>query len=210
MCVLFLWATSVVLFLTAERISVKNTATCLNNVYGEAAMPSQTVRSWAERFKTGHNNVHGDDRSGRPSDAVNDEITASILALFEQNWRNTITDLKVFLKEEFLIDVSRASICRVLQKAGFTKVCVRWVPRLLSDANHFDAALSFFCMYQNDKTILSRIVTGDKTWVLYITSETKQASKVWKMKDKRAPKKACIEKSANKLMVTVFWDHQGI
>ncbi len=47
-------------------------------------------------------------------------------------------------------------------------------------------------------------------WVHYVTSETKQASKVWKTKDVRAPKRACIEKSANKSVLTVFWDHQGI
>ncbi len=74
------------------------------------------------------------------------------------------------------MDVLRASICRVLQEAGFTKVCVHWGPRLLSDehcANRFDAILSFFCTYQNNETILSRIVTGDKTWVHYVTPETK-------------------------------------
>ncbi len=107
------------------------------------------VRSWVEQFKAGRKNVHDDDKSAWPSEAVNDETT-SILALFERDRQYPITDLKVFLKEEFLIDVSHASICRVLQEAGFMKVCACWVPPLLSDehrANRFDAALSFLCVY---------------------------------------------------------------
>ncbi len=77
-------------------------------MYGEALIPSRMVRSWVQRFKASCKNVHDDDRSGQPSNAVNDETTAGILALFKRDRRYTITDLKV-LKEEFLIDASRAS-----------------------------------------------------------------------------------------------------
>ncbi len=137
------------------------------------------VRSWVEQFKAGRNNVHGDDRSGWPSDTVNDETIAGILALFERDRRYTITDLKVCLKEEFLTDISCASICRVLQETGFTKVCVRWVPQLLSNehrANCFDAALSLLLVTKHG-------------YIKYLTPEIKRASKVWKTNDERAPKK---------------------
>ncbi len=77
---------SVVQFLTTEKILAKIMATRLKNMYGEAAMSSQTVRSWVEWFKAGRN-VHDDDRSGWPSDAVNDETTAGSLALFERDRR---------------------------------------------------------------------------------------------------------------------------
>ncbi len=204
---------SVIRFLTAEEIPAANIYRRLLNVYGTSAMPSRTVRSWVNKFKAGRNHVHDDDRSGRPSDAVNEETTAGILALFERDRRYTISDLHVFLKDEFLIDVSRASICRVLREAGYTKVCARWVPRLLSHehrTNRLEAALSFLTAYHDDPTILSRVVTGDESWVHYVTPETKNASKVWKRKNEPTPKKARLEKSAHKLMVTVFWDQHGI
>ncbi len=56
----------------------------------KSAMPSQTVRSCVERFKSGRM-IHDDDRSRRPSDAVNEETTASVLMFliyFKENWPN--------------------------------------------------------------------------------------------------------------------------
>lgn len=50
------------------------------------------------------------------------------------------------LNEEFCINVSDASICRVLKEAGFRKVCASWVPPLLTDENRLkrlETALSF-------------------------------------------------------------------
>ncbi len=116
---------SAIRFLNTEKTLAKNIATRLKNEYGKAVMPSQMIRSWVERFKVGRNNVRDDDRSGRPSDAVNGETTAGILTLFKQDRQYTITDLKVFLKEDFLIDVSRASICHVPQEAGRFSVSIR-------------------------------------------------------------------------------------
>lgn len=204
---------AVIRFLTAENISSKQIHERLKNVYGDAAMPDRTIRSWMEKFKGGRTNVHDEGRSGRPNDAVNDETTSAVLLLLERDRRYTIEDLKQLLEDEFLIDVSPASIYRTLEEAGFSKVCARWVPRLLSDEHRtkrLDSALTFLTAYERDTSILHRIVTGDETCVHYVTPTTKTATMIWKRKEEPTPKKAKQEKSANKLMVIVFWDHRGV
>lgn len=107
---------AVIRFLAAKKLSAKNIYGELKNVYGDSSMPARTVRSWVERFKAGRVKIHDDDRIGRPKDAVNDETTASVLMLFERDRQYTITDLQRMLADEFLINVSRASIYRILGK----------------------------------------------------------------------------------------------
>lgn len=46
----------------AEKISAKNIHDRLQKVFGKAAMPPRTVRSWVQKFKAGRENVHDDDR----------------------------------------------------------------------------------------------------------------------------------------------------
>lgn len=113
---------SVVRFLTAENISAEKIYRRLVNVYGTSAMPDQTLRSWVERFKTGRNNVHDDVRNGRPTDTVNDETTAAILALFERDRRYTISDSHFFFKWGVSHQRFTSSICRILQETGYMKV----------------------------------------------------------------------------------------
>src|SRR5579862_8085227 len=60
-----------------------------------------------------------------------------------------------------------------------------------------------------DESFLYIIVTGDETWVHYLTPETKRDSMAWKHSNSPPPKKFKIVPSAKKLMATVFWDHRG-
>jgi hypothetical protein len=53
------------------------------------------------------------------------------------------------------------------------------------------------------------IVTGDNTWVLHFTPESKQQSMVWKHPGSPVTKKFRRTPSIGKLMVTVFWDRRG-
>jgi len=95
-----------------------------------------------------------------------------------------------------------------------SKVCARWVPRLLTPAHkqsRLDAAQKFFEMHQLEgDDIWDRIVTGDETWVHHATPETKRQSMVWQKKGNPPPKKAKVVHSASKVMATIFWDKKGI
>ncbi|GBP77122.1 hypothetical protein EVAR_99367_1 [Eumeta japonica] len=60
-----------------------------------------------------------------------------------------------------------------------------------------------------DDEICDRIVTVDETWVRQYDPESKQESMQWTKKGERPPKKFKVQKSASKLMATIFWDSEG-
>ena len=53
-------------------------------------------------------------------------------------------------------------------------------------------------------------MTGDKAWVYHRDPESKMASMQWKHKTSTTPKMFRVEKSAGKVMATVFWDEKGL
>jgi hypothetical protein len=56
---------------------------------------------------------------------------------------------------------------------------------------------------------LQCIFTGDETWVHYYQPETKWKSMQWKHPSSPVAKNFKMETSADKLMLTNFWDSQG-
>ncbi|GBO29216.1 hypothetical protein AVEN_42414-1 [Araneus ventricosus] len=58
--------------------------------------------------------------------------------------------------------------------------------------------------------MLSRIVTGDETWVPHITPESKQQSMEWRHTHFPVRVKAKQTLSQCKIMASVFWDRHGV
>ncbi|KAJ7316422.1 hypothetical protein JRQ81_002584 [Phrynocephalus forsythii] len=50
----------------------------------------------------------------------------------------------------------------------------------------------------------------DECWVYLYNPETKEMSKEWKHPSSPPPKKAKVQKSAGKVMLSVFWDSRGV
>ena len=72
-------------------------------------------------------------------------------------------------------------------------------------------ALTFLMRYHKEGDgMLSHIVTGDETWVSYITPESKQQSLHWKHTGSPKRKKFKQTFSTRKIMCTIFWDRQGV
>uniref|UniRef100_A0A0A9YJU3 Mariner Mos1 transposase n=2 Tax=Lygus hesperus TaxID=30085 RepID=A0A0A9YJU3_LYGHE len=204
---------SVIQFLVAENVSVPEIHRRLVNVYGEGVISDGQVRKWKREFTKGRTNVHDEERSGRPSTSRVDDSISAVRDLLESDARLTLSDivLKVHPKHE----LTRSSVYRIItEDLNCSKVCARWVPRLLSDQHKQDrteAAHRFLEMLEDEgESLYDRIVTGDETWIHHYTPESKKQSMVWKTVDQSAPKKAKVENSAGKVMATVFWDNQGI
>jgi histone-lysine N-methyltransferase SETMAR len=58
--------------------------------------------------------------------------------------------------------------------------------------------------------MLSRIITGDGSWVHHYEPEMMRASMQWKHPASPAHKKFKVTPSNGKVMLTVFWDCQGV
>jgi histone-lysine N-methyltransferase SETMAR len=66
------------------------------------------------------------------------------------------------------------------------------------------------CSEAESDRFLGRIVTGDETWVHYHQPETKKASKEWRHSSSPKLKKFHTQPSVGKVMLTLFWDGQGV
>ena len=96
---------------------------------------------------------------------------------------------------------------------GYSKVCARWVPRQLIEADkqsRLEACFELLEYCHSDKTFLHRIVTGDETWVHHFEPESKRASMEWRHPTSPRSNKFKSQKSKEKVMVTVFWDSVGV
>ncbi|UYV70049.1 hypothetical protein LAZ67_7001603 [Cordylochernes scorpioides] len=62
----------------------------------------------------------------------------------------------------------------------------------------------------DEPKLLKRVITGDETWICGFDSETTQQSSEWRFKNEPTPKKATKAPSRVKVMLTVFFDYQGI
>jgi len=109
------------------------------------------------------------------------------------------------------MSVSECSVIRIMHnKLGMSKVSCRWVPRMLTPLqkqSRVEICHENLSLYEeNMETFCSLIVTGDETWVYYWDPSSKQESVQWKHKTSPAPVKLCVQLSAGKVIMTVFWD----
>jgi histone-lysine N-methyltransferase SETMAR len=89
----------------------------------------------------------------------------------------------------------------------FHKVSARWVPRQLTaelKERRVDACQELLKHFEAEgEGFLGRIVTGDETWVHYLQSETKKASKGWCHTTSPKPKTFRTQPSGGKVMLTL-------
>ncbi|UYV66748.1 hypothetical protein LAZ67_4002757 [Cordylochernes scorpioides] len=62
----------------------------------------------------------------------------------------------------------------------------------------------------DDPELLKRVITGDETWIYGFDSETTKQASEWRFQNEPRPKKARKAPSKVKVMLTVFFDYQGI
>jgi len=56
----------------------------------------------------------------------------------------------------------------------------------------------------------ARLVSMDETWLYHYDPETKQQSVEWRHSGSPHPKKFRVQKSAGKVLASIFWDEDGI
>ncbi|GFO05706.1 histone-lysine N-methyltransferase SETMAR [Plakobranchus ocellatus] len=60
--------------------------------------------------------------------------------------------------------------------------------------------------FQANNSLFDNLITGDEPWVHLNTPETKRDSLTWKHPSSPVTKKYKVQRSAAKVMATVFWD----
>ena len=86
--------------------------------------------------------------------------------------------------------------------------------RMPTDENKATRVAMCQAMLSRDKgmnsAFFSPVVTMDETWMPMFNPETKRQSVQWKHTDSPPPKKFRVTASAEKIMVAMFWDSEGV
>jgi len=140
---------------------------------------------------------------------VTPEAIAAVEAIMKENRCVTVNERTAHP------DMSCGSAHHIVHDVlQFHKMSARWVPRQLTaelKEQHVDACKELLKHFEaEDDGFLGRIVTGDETWVHYHQPETKKASKEWRHTSSPKPKKFRTQPSAGKVILTLFWDEQGV
>ncbi|GFO29571.1 histone-lysine N-methyltransferase SETMAR [Plakobranchus ocellatus] len=116
---------------------------------------------------------------------------------------------------------------------GYRKVSARWVPKILTEDHKLQRVeisqrLLQRCQqdngdedtthigvgpggdFQTNNNLFNNLITGDETWVHLNNPETKRYSMTWKHPSSPVTKKFKVQRSAAKVMATVFWDANGV
>ena len=181
----------------------------LTNVYRSSAPSYAQVKFWVGEFKRSRTSLEDKTRSGRPSDATDEEMCNKVQD-------PVYSDRRIMVEEiANALHISHGSVSTTLHdRFGMHKLTVRLVPKSLSNeqmatrASVYSALLKRFKSKEAD--FLSRLVTVDETWVHYYEPENKAQSSQSVGPGSPRPKKFKTQPSAGKVMATVFWDAQGV
>ncbi|UYV77426.1 hypothetical protein LAZ67_15000980 [Cordylochernes scorpioides] len=90
---------TVIRFFTAKNETAVNIHRNLVSVYGEGCMSIQIFRRWRSWFLEGRQNVHDDERSGRPVTATENAAVAAVRNVVEVDRRVTIDEIMINIFE---------------------------------------------------------------------------------------------------------------
>ena len=160
-------------------------------------------------FKRSRTSLEDETRSGRPSDATDEEMCNKVRDLVNSDRRIKVEEIANALH------ISHGSASTTLHdRLDMHQLTAHWVPKSLSDeqmaarASVYSALLKRFGLKED--YFLSRLVTVDETWVHYYEPENKAQSRQSVGPGSPRPMKFKTQPSAGKVLATVFWDAQGV
>ena len=196
---------SVIKFCVKAGMTPTETWKFLNPINGGSTCSRTIVFDWHKKFRDGREEISDNRRSGRPKKRVREEVKTVILS----DRRKSVDDVAN------IVGISHGTVHNILSsELNMSKVCARWVPRLLTDDEkkaRIAHSTSFLRRWEQEgDSFLGRIVTTDETWISLYDPETKRESMVWKRNSSPPPKKAKTSRSTKKDMFIFFLDRQGM
>lgn len=201
---------AIVYFLWKENVPPKDIVTRLLAVFGDDAMQQRTVYKWVQRYAAGRESLEDDPRSGRPATCVTPEMINAVKEIVCQNRCITIREIAA----QAGIASTRQVHDILTKHLEMRKLTARWVPRLLNDSHKQNRVAASRELLQMSKhlgeSFWSRLITVDETWIPFFLPESKEQSKQWCCVGEKPPLKAKTVPSAGKVMITTFWDCDGM
>jgi len=173
--------------------SASETLSALQQVYRDTALKKSAVYDWFSRFKNGQEKLEDDQRSGRPSTSRTAKMIEKVRQLIQCDRRMTTVEM------EQEVGISHGSIHAILSDdLKMRRVSAKFVPMQLTTDQmecRMMVAGNLFEKSTQDPTFLTKIVTGDESWVFAYDPETKMQSAEWHTSSSPRPKKSRLVKS---------------
>ena len=180
----------------------------LTRVFGENTLNFRTMRRWISYFSKGRSKIDNKHSPGRPKSTRTPENIERVRQLVNADKRITLA----ILSEE--LGINEYSVHEILRKdLKMRKLGSRIVPRKLSDEQkqrRIEFSRDLLISFQNTPNLENRIVTGDETWLYQYDPESKQATMQWLSPTEERPFNYKRSRSRIKIMMTVFFDRNGI
>ncbi len=184
---------------------------CLNelrHIYGNHCLSETQVRYWCRHFEEGDINTtmtKDRPRPGRPCSQRTAANIQKIGQLIQEDRTRSIRQLSE------LSGLSNFVILTILKKD--LQMTRKFVPCLLTDhQKEFRVRLcedNLKTWQEDPDGFLSRIITGDETWLSTYEPERKHQSAQWTSKNEARPQKAIKAHGSRGVMFTLFFDAQG-
>lgn len=200
---------AVIQFLSFEGCQAVDIHRRMKAAYGDKCLSRTRVMEWVRMFKDGRELTADLARPGQAHIVATEEAIAVLDKAVLTDRRRSIRSLA----EEFHMSIGTAHMV-VRKKLNYRKVCSQWVPRMLTDHHKEERmgwSLNHLMRYraEGDAFLLS-IVAGDESWCHHYEPSSKIDSMQWKHPGSPKPKKFKTQVSAGKVMVTAFFDHEGL
>lgn len=168
-------------------------------VFGTDTPSQRTCEVWFARFRSGNYSIEDETRSGRPVSIDNEQLFYLVMSEPRMNTRELGTTL----------GVTHTAIEKHLEELDFVKKLGAWLPHKLTTANmmHRVSICSSLISRKRRTDWIREIITGDEKWVLYVNHTRKRQWLPRTVDPEPDPKP---EKHEKKVMMSVFWDSNGI
>lgn len=181
----------------------------MSNSLGEDTISKSTIYFWFSEFRRKRKSLKDEPHHGRPLDVTTYVNVTLAKKLIKENPRITYTEIQNQL------EISAYSVHKILRNnLKVKKVFSRWVPHALTEEQRkvrkeiCQKNLNTF--EQGGPQFISKIVTGDETYVPFYDAPTHQETKLWVFENEDVPTVLHYPTSRKKLMFTVFFRSTGL
>lgn len=174
----------------------------LEKCYGESAPSKSTVTHWYAEFKRGRTSTADAKRTGRPNETTTPDNIQQIHRIIFKDRRVKVREIADILK------ISHGTVSSIINThLDMKKIGALWVPRSITidrKQEREDDSKRHLEMYQrNPNLFLNRFVTMGEAWIHLHMPEDEEP-------EQRRPKRQKTQESIGKVLVSIFWDAQGI
>ncbi len=165
---------------------------------------------WFKRFKANQASVKDNNHPGHKHTTRMPAKVESVAHALVGDRRKTVR----MIAEE--TGILKTGVHTILKKdMNLSKITPKLIPKDLTGAqqgHRLQLCRSNLELLRQDKELICRVITGDESWVSLKETETKQCSLEWIPKGSPGlcPMKARPQRAVCKVMITVFFDWEGV